>query len=446
MKLSNPRKIAWETLREFEKTHGDPDEILDSLIDPAIKERDKSLAWEITKGTIRYLKKLDFIAQAFVKAPIHAQKQNVLSALRIGLYQLTEMSGIPQFAAVDQTVRLLADEGMKRDAGFVNAILRSYLREPEKVEYPDKTKNPIAYLSTFYSYPEWLAKRWHSRYGYNETEKMLSASNVRSRTFFKVINRKIDRQSVLDELKNEGLEAEAGIFFPDFIATMDSQPIIKSRLFREGYLSVQDQSQGLPVYLLAPGPGDEVLDLCSAPGGKTIALADRVGARGKVISLDKNAARLKQVRENAKRIGFENIEFVESDLIEFAPQRKFGYILLDVPCSGLGTLSQNVDLRWTKKEKDIKALAKIQSQLLEKASNLLADGGRLVYSTCTTEPDEIENVIDGFLKVNPAFRLEKEQSDNIALFATRPGIFRTWPHKHGIGGGGFALLRKNNGK
>ncbi len=444
MKLSNPRKIAWEAVREFEQTKGDPDEILGSLIDPAIKERDKSLAWEITKGTIRYLKKLDFIAQAFVKAPIRAQKPKVLAALRIGLYQLTEMNGIPQFAAVDQTVRLAADEGMKRDAGFVNAILRSYLREPNKVEFPDKTKDPISYLSSYYSYPEWLVKRWHSRFGYDETEKMLVVNNARSQTFFKVINRKINRQSVLDELKNEGLEVEPARYFGDFITATDGQPIIKSRLFQEGYLMVQDQSQGLPVHLLAPDPGDEAIDLCSAPGGKTIALADRVGSEGKVFSLDINPVRLKQVRENVKRIGFENIEFIESDLIEFAPERKFRYILLDVPCSGLGTLSQNVDLRWTKKENDIKALAKIQSLLLEKASNLLADGGRLVYSTCTTEPDEIEDVIDRFLKTNTSFKLESERSELLAPFATRPGIYRTWPHKHEIGGGGFALLRKDH--
>jgi 16S rRNA (cytosine967-C5)-methyltransferase len=443
MKLRNPRKIAWEALKAFEKTHRNLDEILDKLIDPAIDERDKGLAWEITKGTIRYLGKLDYIAQAFVKAPVSSQKPNVLSALRIGLYQLTQMNSIPQFAAVDQTVRLIADEGMKRDAGFINAILRSYLREPDKVKYPDPVKVPIKYLAAFYSYPEWLVERWDKRYGYLETTKMLIANNERPQTFIKVINRKIDPQSARNELNRNSLEVEPAKYFPDFLVAVNGQSVISSRLFKEGYLMVQDQSQGLPVYLLNPQAGDDVLDLCSAPGGKTIALADRVGPEGKVISLEKDPARLALVRENAQRVGFDNIEFISGDLFEFAPERKFKYILLDVPCSGLGTISQNVDLRWTKKERDIKALATIQSRMLEKAANLLAKGGRLVYSTCTTEPDEIEDVIDGFLKANTRFRLENGDSEFLAPFATKPGIYRTWPHKHGIGGGGFALLRKN---
>ncbi|HBC45636.1 MAG TPA: hypothetical protein DEO84_03595 [candidate division Zixibacteria bacterium] len=445
MKLRNPRKIAWEALIAFEKTQRNPDEILDKLIDPAIDERDKGLAWEITKGTIRYLSKLDYIAQSYIKAPISSQKPKVLAALRIGLYQLTQMN-VPQFAAVDQTVRLIADEGMKRDAGFINAILRSYLREPNKVVYPDPIKEPIKYLAAFYSYPEWLVKRWDKRYGYLETIKMLVANNDRPKTFIKVLNRKIDSESARNELNRNSLEAEPAKYFPDFLLALNGQSVINSRLFREGYLIVQDQSQGLPVYLLNPKIGDDVLDLCSAPGGKTIALADRVGPKGKVISLEKDPTRLALVRENALRVGFENIELIAGDLFEFAPERKYRYILLDVPCSGLGTISQNVDLRWTKKERDIKALAVIQSRMLEKAANLLANGGRLVYSTCTTEPDEIEDVIDGFLKANTQFRLENGECEFLMPFATKPGIYRTWAQKHGIGGGGFALLRKNETK
>jgi 16S rRNA (cytosine967-C5)-methyltransferase len=443
--LRNPRKIAWETVRMFDKTHSDPDEILDSLIDPLIDTRDRALAWEIAKGTIRYLKKLDYIAQFYIKAPLKSQKPKVLAALRIGLYQLLELDSIPQFAAVDQTVKLIADEGMKRDAGFVNAILRSYLREPAKVKYPNPEDDPISYLSVFYSYPEWLVKRWHSRYGYIETVNMLITNNLRPKTFFRVINRKVNKEIVLEHLVKEGIDVEAGGYFPDFISTDDGQAVIKSQLFKGGSLLVQDESQGLPIYLLDPGPGDEVLDLCSAPGGKTIVLADTVGPAGKVISLDKDPKRLKLVVENAQRIGFENIEYITSDLFDFAPNRHFKYILLDVPCSGLGTLSHNVDLRWTKTEKDIKDLAKLQSRMLKKAANLLAVGGSLVYSTCTTEPEEIEDVLDRFLKSERGFRLVDGESETIREFRTRTGIYRTWPHKNGMGGGGFALLRKKNG-
>jgi 16S rRNA (cytosine967-C5)-methyltransferase len=445
MRLRNPRRIAWETVRQFENTHADPDEIMDGMIDPGADERDKALAWEIAKGTIRYLKRLDYMAQAFIKAPIRSQKPNVLAALRIGLYQLMEMDSIPHFAAVDQTVRVVADEGMERDAGFVNAVLRSYLREPGKVKYPNPEEDPISYLSVFYSYPEWLVKRWHSRYGYIETVNMLSANNQRPKTFFRVINRKTNRETVLEKLEEIEIDADAGRYFPDFISTEYGQAVIGSDIFKNGSLLVQDESQGLPIYLLDPGTGDEVLDLCSAPGGKTVALADTVGREGKVFSLDKDLKRLQQVVENAKRTGFENIEYVNADLLEFAPNRKFKYILLDVPCSGLGTLCQNADLRWTKKEEDIRNLARLQGRMLKKAANLLDVGGRLVYSTCTTEPDEIEDVIQDFLISAEDFRLEDGENEFVRQFKTGSGKYRTWPHKHGTGGGGFALLRRKDG-
>ncbi len=441
MRLRNPRMIAWEAVRKFEKTHRDPDEILDTIIDPGIDDRDKALAWEITQGTIRYLKKLDFIAQTFIKAPLQSQKPKVLAALRIGLYQLVEMTGIPQFAAVNQTVKLIVDEGMKRDAGFVNAILRSYLREPDKVKYPNPESDPIPYLSIFYSYPEWLVKRWNSRYGYIETMQMLTANNSRPKTFFRVLKGK-SRQEILDSFGTDESTVEAGKYFPEYISAEYGQEIIAGDHFKNGELIVQDESQGLPIYLLDPPTGSMVLDLCSAPGGKTIALADIVGPGGKVVSVEKDPVRLNQVRENAKRAGLENIEFVQSDMMDFTPETKFRYILLDVPCSGLGTLSHNVDLRWTKTEKDIKALAGIQSRMLAKASKFLAEGGYLVYSTCTTEPEEIEDVVNGFLKSDSSLRPESGGNALARQFETGPGFFRTWSHKHGIGGGGFALLRK----
>ncbi len=441
MRLRNPRMIAWEAVRKFEKTHRNPDEILDAIIDPRIDDRDKALAWEITQGTIRYLKKLDFIAQTYIKAPLQSQKPKVLAALRIGLYQLVEMTGIPQFAAVDQTVKLIIDGGMKRDAGFVNAILRSYLREPEKVKYPNPESDPIPYLSAFYSYPEWLVKRWNSRYGYIETMQMLLANNIRPKTFFRIMKGK-SRQEILDSLEASESAIEPGKYFPEYFAAEYGQEIISSDYFKNGKLIVQDESQGLPIYLLDSPAGSMVLDLCSGPGGKTIALADTVGPDGKVVSVEKDPMRLNQVRENAKRVGLENIEYVQADMMDFEPETKFRYILLDVPCSGLGTLAHNVDLRWTKTEKDIRTLAGIQGRMLAKASKFLAEGGYLVYSTCTTEPEEIEDVIDGFLKSDSSLRPESGGNALVSQFEAGPGFYRTWPHKHGIGGGGFVLLRK----
>jgi 16S rRNA (cytosine967-C5)-methyltransferase len=443
MKAMDARKIAWSALIEFQKNGRNPDEVLSRLIGKNYDERDRALAWEITLGTIRYLKRLDFIAQAYIKAPISKQKPKILAALRIGLYQLTETSGVPPFAAVDETVRLISESDMKRDAGFINAVLRAYLREPSKVVYPDAMEHPEDYLAAFYSYPDWLVKRWHKRYGYEETMMMLMAGNKRQRMAFKVMSR-LGRDMALEQLQQEEIEVTAGKYLPDFISSEEGHFIIESDLFKGGGLTVQDESQGIATGLLPVGPGDIVLDLCSAPGGKTIALADKVGSDGKVISLDKDAKRLKNVQENAERVGLGNIEYVSEDVLKYDPGRKFKYILLDVPCSGLGTLSANVDLRWIKMEKDIKAFSKIQRAMLEKAGSLLHDKGFLVYSTCTTEPDEIENVIADFLKSHGDFYLENSRNPLLNQFRTETGTYHAWPHKHGIGGGGFALLRKKN--
>jgi 16S rRNA (cytosine967-C5)-methyltransferase len=438
------RNLAWTALLEFQKTKSDPDVILDKLAHPGIPERDRALAWEIVKGVIKYLRKIDFIAQSYMKAPIEKQKPGIIAALRIGLYQLSEMSGIPPFAAVDQTVGLVSDTGMKRDAGFVNAVLRAYIREPERVKFPGRTADPANFLADYYSYPDWLVKRWLDRFGLDEAERIMVAFNRRPPSFFRMLTRNDPADSIVQALKNSEIEIEPGKFFPEYISSNQAADVIASEPFKGGQLIAQDESQGLPIHLLDPPQGATVLDLCSAPGGKSVAIADIVGPGGRVLSIDRDKGRLEYVRQNAARAGLTNIEFVCQDVLQFAPEQKFGYILLDVPCSGLGTLWHNADLRWTKTERDIKVLVRMQARLLDKSADFLADGGKLVYSTCTTEPDEIEDIIFEFLKHNGQFKLERSNNNMLKPFETPDGLYRTWPQQHGIGGGGFALLIKGN--
>lgn len=441
----NPRELAHRALLEFQRTRRPPDEILDRLFQIDISDQNRAFAWEITLGSIRYLKRLDFIAEIYIKAPLSAQKPEILAGLRIGLYQLIEIANIPQFAAVHETVRLFSQRLLDRDAGFVNAVLRSYLREPERVIYPSPKNDPVAYLATYYSYPEWLVRRWLTAFGYEETMKILIANNNRPKTSFKIVTQKVDVEKIINALKDDGLELEKSRYFPDYISTEAGSVVIKTDIFKNGNLIVQDESQGLPIYLLNPPVGAAVLDLCSAPGGKTVALADKVGPEGKIISLDIDKHRLELVRQNAEKTGLRNIEFVHEDLLKFASSEKFKYILLDVPCSAIGTLSRNADLKWTRTENDIKAFSRLQLTMLNKASELLDEDGRIVYSTCTTEPEEIEEVIKGFLKSHATFAIEQDESGILEAFEEPSGIYRTWPHIHGIGGGGFALLKRKYG-
>ena len=331
----------------------------------------------------------------------------------------------------------------EKSSGFVNAVLRAYLMQPKKVRFPDKENEPIKYYSIYYSYPEWLVKRWLERLGGEEIEMLLEAGNERAGIFFKILESKISPNESVQVLSNDGIEIIPGDYFPDYFHSGDAGEILNHRLFTDGYLIVQDQSQGLPLYLLDPPPGSTVLDLCAAPGGKTIGLADRVGNDGRIIAVDYNPRRLKELKENIERTGFENIEIRESDVLNFNPGRKFKYVLLDVPCSGLGTIASNADLRWTKSEKDIMILSDMQKRLLDKTAEFADDGAIIVYSTCTTEPEEIEDVVNGFLDKNRDFHPEDGNSPLVEPFKTGMGIYRSWPHKHGIGGGGFARLRRS---
>jgi len=442
-KGSISRKIALRALINYSKAPNEPAIILNDLVSAEISGQDLSLAWEMTMGSIRYKKRLDFIAQKYIKAPIEKQKIEVLSAIRLGIYQITIMSAIPDYAAVDDTVSAAKTVVSKRESGFINAVLRAVLREPDKVKYPDREKEPITFLSIYYSYPEWLVKRWLGRFGIDDAEKLLIEGNNRPKTCFKIVETKIDWKSLLDELEQSGIEFDEGRYFPDFFSTTSGRKTMSLKSFENGSLIVQDESQGIPLYLLDPPLGAHVLDLCAAPGGKTIAIADKVGSNGKVTAVDFKKNKLSDLADNVKRTGFKSIGIINNDILDYAPDLKYKYILLDVPCSGLGTISNNADLRWTKSENDIMVLSKMQIKLLEKASEFLADDGVIVYSTCTTESEEIEDVVKTFVKSNPEFKLEDGNSSSLEPFKTETGIYRSWPHKHGIGGGGFARLRKS---
>ncbi len=441
--MPNSRELTLGALIKFYNTGKDPAGILNEIIPLNFPERDKALVREMTLGTIKYQKRLEFIAQAYIKAPIKQQAVEIRAALFLGFYQLTEMSSVPDFAAVDETVSAVKNIISEKSAGFVNAVLRAYLMQPKKVRFPDKAKEPLQHLSVFYSYPVWLVRRWLERLGSEETESLLRAGNRRSKIFFKILKSKISRDEAMRMLSNNSVEISPGDYFPDYFSSNDAGTILNHELFTSGYLIVQDESQGLPLYLLDPPPGSTVLDLCAAPGGKTIGLADRVGETGRIIAVDYNPQRLNELKKNIDRTGLKNMEIRESDILHFTPWEKFKYILLDVPCSGLGTISSNADLRWTKSEKDIMILSDMQKKLLEKTAEFADNGGVIVYSTCTTEPEEIEDVVHGFLNKNQDFQLEDGNSPLVEPFKTETGIYRSWPHRHGIGGGGFARLRRS---
>ncbi|NLM46989.1 MAG: 16S rRNA (cytosine(967)-C(5))-methyltransferase RsmB [Firmicutes bacterium] len=412
----------------------------------ALDERDKRLAAEITYGVVTYKLTLDWIIMQLTGRPADKLDRPVLLVLYIGLYQLFYLDKIPAPAAVHTSVELIKKTKKHALAGFVNGVLRGALRRKNSLPWPDKRENTAEYMSLRYAHPRWMVKRWLGRFSPGETEKLLLANNTAPPVTVRVNTLRTDRESLLSRLAAEGVEAEAGRLAPEAVIIKNSSGLGSLASYREGLFQVQGESAVLASRILAPAPGSRVLDMCSAPGGKTTHLAALMQNRGEIVALDVYPHRLELVRANAKRLGADIITTVLLDGREITPKQYglFDYILLDAPCSGLGVIRRKPDIKWRRRENEIPALAALQKELLERAAAVLAPGGVLVYSTCTNEPEETTEQLDAFLVRHPEFspspfavslppnRQRQEVSGSIQLY----------PHVHDVDGFFLARLQK----
>lgn len=409
-------------------------------------EADRHLATELTYGVLRWQIKIDWIIDSFSSIKTKKLEHRVLNALRIGVYQLYFLTKVPPSAAINESVNLIKREGQKK-AGFVNAVLRKAEREKETIAFPSPDKDPSAYVSVVWSHPEWLVKRWINRWGVEDTiELCVSNQKVPPKTL-RTNTLLVSRDTLLKELAGEGLEVKKTICSPDGIEVMGAGGGGISPKDPRYY--IQDEASQLVPYLLSPAPGEVVLDACSAPGGKTTHIAQLMKNSGKVFAFDKHRGRLKAVEETAQRLGVNIIETLEADssVYSFNPPlpMEFDAILCDAPCSGLGVLRRVPDIKLKRTEGEIKVLAATQKRLLENLSGYLKKGGRIVYSTCTFEPEETDEVVDGFLKAHPDFIVESACGyvpEECRDLVDAPGFFRTYPHRHGMDGFFAARLKR----
>lgn len=443
---SDSRRLAWETLNAVEGGAFADAELARRLAGSSLDARDRALATRLVYGTLAWQAYLDFILVRLGR-PAETLDVPVRTLLRMALLQLTKLSRVPEFAAVDTSVNLSKDFRRGAASGLVNALLRRFLRQHKTVPLPPETRLG-EHLAIKLSHPVWLVERCLHELGREETEAFLAANNEAGPTVLRVNRRRAGREAVLRELEEEGVAARATPIAPDGIELESAADVASLPGYAGGRFTPQGEASQLVALLLAPQPGWSVLDVCSAPGGKATQLAERVGDEGgRVVAVDRNAGGIAQISRNALRLGLSRVFAVRADS-RFPPWRgsaSFDAILVDAPCSGFGTLRQHPEIRWRRSARDVSDLAKLQIQLLEAAAALVKPAGVLVYATCTVLREENEEVVERFLATRDEFHVDappESSRHDIRRFIDAGGFFRTWPQHGGLDGFFAARLRR----
>ncbi len=435
------REIALQVLVEYPGSDR-PDELLDHLLRRhGLERRDRALATQLVSGTIKWRLRLDHIIKHFsrkkrVVSPV------ILNILRMSIYQFMFLDKVPDYSVTDEAVRIAKAEGDSYQARYVNAVLRTYLREKDGITYPDLESDPVKHISVMYSHPPWLISRWLKRYGPEEVAALASANNRVPLTGLRVNRLRSDIAEVEGILTAAGADIiERERLVPYHLYIRGASAIDASPAHARGLFQVQDAGSTLIGHLVSPEPGQVVADLCSAPGGKATHLYELAGGKARVLAADLVQERLLKVRENAQRLGHGGISVAVADAGR-PPIAGADAVLLDAPCTGLGVLARKWDLRWTKREQDIARMARYQREMLTGAAGAVKSGGILVYSTCSIEPDENEKVVEAFMAEAGGFVLEDISRFVPDSVVYRHGMMQTLPHVHGVDGLFGARLRK----
>ncbi|MBW4648496.1 MAG: 16S rRNA (cytosine(967)-C(5))-methyltransferase [Kastovskya adunca ATA6-11-RM4] len=473
MTNDNPRQLAFLALRDVQQRGAFTDIALDRVLQTAqLSSMDRGLVTELVYGCVRRQRSLDALIDQLGKKKAHQQHPNLRTILHIGLYQLRYQERIPPSAAVNTSVQLAKDNGFSKLSGVVNALLRQYLRltEAKKQAAIGKTEeteliqpsslilhtlidplqlpeNPAERLGVLHSFPDWIVKNWIEEIGLEETEQLCQWLNQPP-----TIDLRINPlQTTLEEV-------EAALFATNISVSRVPQLPQALRLaggsgniqqlagFNQGWWTIQDSSAQLVSHLLDPQPDEVVIDACAAPGGKTTHIAELIEDRGTIWACDRVASRLKKLSANVQRLKLKSIEICVGDSREFSQfTNTADRVLLDAPCSGLGTLHRRPDIRWRQTPAAVCELSQLQGELLEQVAQWVKPEGILVYATCTLHPQENEGVIQPFLERHPLWQIEPPLPDSpLADFATPPGWLKVWPHRKQMDGFFMVRLRQRS--
>jgi len=446
--IKDPRYLALFVLDRLETEN----QILDLILDDSavqvekLSKRDRNLFNELVFGVLRWRGRLDWIIGYFSKTPLKKIKPEVLNILRMGAYQIMYLTRIPNSAAVNTSVELAKSDAPHWVTGFVNGLLRRISREYLSVTLPDPDKNPAAAIAVAKSFPQWLIQRWLDRFGFEETTTLCDAINSIPPITLRTNTLKTTRKRLLERLKPLVESIRETAISLDGIAFRNPKvPIPSMKPFKEGLFQAQDEAAQLVSLLLDPRPGESVLDACAGLGGKTGHLAQLMRNQGTLLATDRDEQKLKKLESEMKRLG---VSIVKTCLHDFKKplnekhSGRFHRVLLDAPCSGIGVLRRNPDAKWSMTEKDIERNRERQMDLLSAVSGLVLPGGVLVYSVCSTEPEETESVCQEFLNRRTDFTVDtdfRNLPDMIRSLVRSNGYLFTCPHTDRMDG--FFIVR-----
>lgn len=428
----NSRETALKILNEVTDQNAYSNLSINKNIDKTTTDQDAALIREIVYGVLENKIYIDYVIRSFSSVRLKKISSIVMNILRIGIYQMLFMDRIPDSASVNESVKLAKKHTHKGSQGFVNGLLRNVSRNKENIEFPDKEKDRVKYLSVKYSHPEWMIERWIEDFGFSFTEELVEANNKKPKLNIRTNTLKIDRDSLMEKLKQRDLICEKTRYSNDGIIVMNPVNIIMTQEFKDGLFQIQDESSMLVSQIINPEENSFILDVCSAPGGKTTHLAQKMNNKGKIIARDIHDHKLILINENSERLGIDIIhtEIYDATKLDESLIQKVDYCLVDAPCSGLGLIRRKPDIKWNKTESDIEGIKELQYKILETSSKYVKTGGTLIYSTCTIEKDENINLLNRFLETHSEFELDDFKSliDNSGEIVKNLGYLELFPN------------------
>lgn len=446
---ADPRAIAVSLFLDWENSNRILDQSLDRLSEKIdrLSLKDRRLFNAIVFGVFRHRATLDFLLTKNSSRSLKQIDLPVLYILRSAVFQLRFMDKIPDFAVIDTSVRLAKKYKNKKTSGFVNAVLRALTRESRHVEFPDEKKKPTLYISTFFSIPEWLAKKWIKTYGILKTKEICRYINTIPSMTLRTNELLCSRQQLYDRIKAECKDISLTPISPSGIRISGPvRPIHEWPAFQKGLFQIQDEAAQIVTQILNPKPGENVLDACAGLGGKTGHIAQLMKDTGSITAIDIENKKLDFLSEQCRLMGFQSISVKNLDLLNTTIKDfpdYFDRVLIDAPCSGLGVLGRNPDGKWNKNPNDIPRLAARQKKILNAGANLVKPGGSIVYAVCSCEKEENEDVILSFLSRRKDFSIDKAfKSDNLEPLLTKDGFLKTYPRSVEMDGFFAVRLRR----
>ncbi|SMO67565.1 16S rRNA (cytosine(967)-C(5))-methyltransferase RsmB [Gracilimonas mengyeensis] len=414
---------------------------LDYSLADELETRERAQVREYVQNILRKRSYLDFLIGEFSSVAVEEMKPGLKNILRLAVYDLLFMDSTPDYAAINEAVEVAKRKLGSKTGDLVNAIMRNLQRDRDNLPKPAfKDRNKL--VATTFSHPEWMVARWRKRFGEREAFKLMQANNSRPHYYVRVNTLRTKPKNFELRMEKMDIPFQPSDWLPYYYKIDSVQPFISKGLLEKGICLVQDIAAGFAPTILDPQPGEKVFDLCAAPGTKSIMMADLMQAEGEITSVDISPERLQKLAESALNYQAENIKIRGGDVREVSIGLADA-VLLDAPCTGTGVLSKRADLRWQRDEEGLQNAVELQEELLEEAANMVKRGGRLVYSTCSLEPEENMEQITKFLDKYDNFELEiLEDYLPEEVLAEDKLSYQTYPHTHGCDGHFGVLLKR----